>query len=154
MYAANPVTHMCIWTACYYSLDPFCHPSRAWSWMQASHSWTKWQKPAKNCIKKFVKLTGHTYACSSLTNFEYVAHTIVTKNDVKTAEIGLESSWNHIKWTYFWQNLVIWNHCARPRRSARGKTGDRRDTADESGISTRNRLYITSANTLAKTEII
>ena len=34
-----------------------------------SHSWAKWQKPAKKLIEKFVKLTDHTYACNSLTNF-------------------------------------------------------------------------------------
>ena len=57
--------------------------------MQAPHSWAKEQKPAKNYIKEFVKMTGHTYACSSLTNLEYVANTVVvTGNDVKTAEIG------------------------------------------------------------------
>ena len=33
------------------------------------HSWAKVQKPAKNVIQNFVKLTGHTYACNSLTNF-------------------------------------------------------------------------------------
>ena len=36
------------------------------------HSLVQWQKPAKNKIEKFVKLTDHTYACNSLTNFEYV----------------------------------------------------------------------------------
>ena len=49
-------------------------------------------KPTKNYIKKFVKLTGYTYAYSSLTYLEYVVHTVVTGNDVTTAEIGLESS--------------------------------------------------------------
>ena len=31
-------------------------------------------KPAKNKIEKFVKLTDHSYACNSLTNFECDAH--------------------------------------------------------------------------------
>ena len=35
------------------------------------HSCAKSQKPAKNWTKKIVKLTDHTYACSSLTNFLY-----------------------------------------------------------------------------------
>jgi hypothetical protein len=35
------------------------------------HSWSKWQKSAYNWIQKFVKLTDKTYACNSLTNFEY-----------------------------------------------------------------------------------
>ena len=37
----------------------------------APQSGTKLQKSAKNWIKKFVKLTDRTYACSSLANFEY-----------------------------------------------------------------------------------
>jgi hypothetical protein len=37
----------------------------------AQQSGTKLQKSAKNWIKKFVKLTGRTYACSSLANLEY-----------------------------------------------------------------------------------
>ena len=40
------------------------------------HSWVKWQKPAKNLIEKSAKLTHHTYACSSLTNFEYEEYAI------------------------------------------------------------------------------
>ena len=28
-------------------------------------------------FKKFVKLTGYTYACNSLTNFEYEAHPMI-----------------------------------------------------------------------------
>ena len=32
------------------------------------------QKSAKNKITNFVKLTGHTYVCNSLTNFEYKGH--------------------------------------------------------------------------------
>ena len=30
----------------------------------------------------------------------------------KSAEIDLENSWNHIRWTYFWRGFVIWNLCA------------------------------------------
>ncbi len=32
------------------------------------------QNPPKIRIKKFLKLTGYTYACNSLTNIEYEAH--------------------------------------------------------------------------------
>ena len=46
-------------------------------------------KPAKNKIEKFVKLTDHSYACNSLTNFEYEAHTI-TGNGNQSAESCLE----------------------------------------------------------------
>ena len=38
------------------------------------HRGSNYQKPAKNMITNFVKLTGHTYACNSLTNFEYKGH--------------------------------------------------------------------------------
>ena len=40
---------------------------------KAGQSWAKWQRPTKNYIKKFVKLTYHTCACKDLTNFEYKA---------------------------------------------------------------------------------
>ena len=33
--------------------------------------WAKWPKPAKNWIKKSVKLMHHPYACNGLTNFEF-----------------------------------------------------------------------------------
>ena len=32
---------------------------------------SKYQKPAKNFIRKFLKLTSHTYAYNNLTNFKY-----------------------------------------------------------------------------------
>ena len=38
-------------------------------------SWAKWQKPAKKQMRKFVKLTGHTYTWNSLTNFQHEAMT-------------------------------------------------------------------------------
>jgi hypothetical protein len=38
------------------------------------HSWAKWQNPPKTRFKKFVRLMDHTYACNSLTNFEYKAN--------------------------------------------------------------------------------
>ena len=38
------------------------------------HRGSNYQKPAKNKITNFVKLTGHTYASNSLANFEYKGH--------------------------------------------------------------------------------
>ena len=35
-----------------------------------NHSWVILQKPAKNEIQKFVKLTDRNYACNDLINFE------------------------------------------------------------------------------------
>ena len=42
--------------------------------MATAHRKALRQKTAKNEIQKFVKLTGYTYACNSLTNFEYEGH--------------------------------------------------------------------------------
>ena len=53
------------------------------------HSLAQWQKPAKNKIEKFVKLTDHACACNSLTNFEYEVHAIIG-NVNQSAEICLE----------------------------------------------------------------
>ena len=36
--------------------------------------WAKQQKPAKNEIEKKYLVTGYTYACNSLTIFEYGVH--------------------------------------------------------------------------------
>ena len=55
-------------------------PSSGARWRQAAmaRSWYKLLKnPPKITFKKFVKLTGYTYACTSLTNFEYKAETEV-----------------------------------------------------------------------------
>ena len=38
------------------------------------HSCAKRQKPAKNQIEKFVKLTDRTCTCDDLTSFEYEVH--------------------------------------------------------------------------------
>ena len=46
-----------------------CRPIRC-----LTHSWAKKQKPAKNSIKKFVKLTDYTYARNNVTNFECNTH--------------------------------------------------------------------------------
>jgi len=53
------------------------------------HSWAKKQNPAKNGIQKFVKLTGHTYACNSLTNFQYEVHAMTgNRNQVNLLKLG------------------------------------------------------------------
>ena len=43
----------------------------------------------------------HTYACNSLTNFEYKTHPPETEIDVNLQKFVWKNSWNHIKWTYF-----------------------------------------------------
>ena len=46
------------------------------------------KKPAKNYMKKFVKLTNHPYVFNSLTNFENKAHVIFgNRNSCKFAEM-------------------------------------------------------------------
>lgn len=38
-------------------------------------------------------------------------------NDVNMLTTStLKSLWNHIKWTYFWQVLAVWNHCVLQAR--------------------------------------
>ena len=77
------------------------------------HSCAKSQKPAKNCAKKIVKLTDHTYACSSLTNFLYDMNPISGNgNYVNLLKLAWKNSWNKFKWTYFWRVLACWNPCA------------------------------------------
>ena len=46
-----------------------------------------------------MKLTNHTFACNSLTNFEYKTQT--RKKYVNLLKIDWKNSWNQIKWTYF-----------------------------------------------------
>ena len=59
----------------------------------------------RHYIRKFVKLTGHTYACINLTFFKYAAHSItgnglklIWKKFVKSLQVN------------FWRVLVILNH--------------------------------------------
>ena len=33
-------------------------------------------------------------------------------NQVNLLKLDLKNSWKHIRWTYFWRVLVIWNLCA------------------------------------------
>ena len=55
-------------------IKSICGPHRAVNHMLKDTCWAKWQKPAKNYIKQFVKLTDHTYSCNILTKFDYEAH--------------------------------------------------------------------------------
>ena len=63
-----------------------------------------------------MKLTGSSCAFNSLTNFEYEVH-VITGNGmyVNLLTFARKKSWNHIKWTYFWRVLAIWNPCVPPR---------------------------------------
>ena len=57
-----------------------------------------------------MKLISCTYACGSLTNFEYAMSG--NGNQVNQLKLDLKKSWNHIKLIYCWWILTIWNHCA------------------------------------------
>ena len=52
-----------------------------------------------------MKLTDHTYACNSLTNFYLNQSIEITRNrnHAKLLKLAWKNSWNHIKWTYFWR---------------------------------------------------
>ena len=45
------------------------------------HSWGLHSKKTNMRFKKFVKLTGYTYACNTLTNFEYEVHAMTGNVD-------------------------------------------------------------------------
>ena len=66
------------------------------------------KNPTKIRFKKFVKLTDYTYACNSLTYFEYRTHPLIMEVDVnllgKTREITSSE-------LILWRVLTIWNHC-------------------------------------------
>ena len=64
------------------------HSKNSWNWVVILVSATIWQVLNVKCIK-----TGNG-------------------NDVNQLKIALKNSWNHIKWTYFWRILPIWNHSA------------------------------------------
>ena len=66
--------------------------------------------------EKFMKLSGHTSASNSVTNFGYEAHSIKSNgNDVNLLKTAWKSSWNLNEWTYLWRILTIWSHCQPPR---------------------------------------
>ena len=68
---------------------------------------------------KIVKLTGYTYACNDLTNFEYQAQAMTGNgNCMNLLKLVKKNLLNHIKGTYFWWVLAIWNHCAIPQKPA------------------------------------
>ena len=47
-----------------------------------SHSGTNQQKSAKNQVRKFVKLTDHTNAYNSLTNFDYIKLMLLPETEI------------------------------------------------------------------------
>ena len=48
-----------------------------------------------------MKLTGHTYAYNSLTNFQYEVHAMTGNgNQVNLPKLGWKNSWNHFKWIF------------------------------------------------------
>ena len=53
------------------------------------HSWGLHSKKTNMRFKKFVKLTGYTYACNTLTNFEYEVHAMTGNvNQVNLMELA------------------------------------------------------------------
>jgi hypothetical protein len=98
-------------------LDSTEHPLHAWP---LHHTfWKHVKNPPKIRLKKILKLTVHSYACNSLTNFECVS--IATSPETGNVVIGTEKNlWNHVRRIYFGRVSVAWNHCAsasdrRPR---------------------------------------
>ena len=76
-----------------------------WGW----HTFgTNCKNLPKITFEKFVKLSGHTCVCNNLTSFECEVY----KN--RKRKLLWKNWWNHIKWTYFWRILPIWNHSASP----------------------------------------
>ena len=74
-----------------------------------------------------MKLTGYTYSCNSLTDFEYDAQ-VITGNGNHVYQLTLikirESASAHI----FWRVVAIWNHSASEslgRLARSGKSGQR-----------------------------
>ena len=61
--------------------------------LKQAHSWANLKKPAKNKIeKKIVKSTHYSYACNSLTSFEYEGY-VMTGNG------------NYVTWLKFGKSL-------------------------------------------------
>ena len=56
-----------------------------------------------------MKLADNTYACNSLTNFEYEVLAMTRNGNYLNL---LKLLMNHMFITYFWRVLAIWNHCA------------------------------------------
>ena len=77
-------------------LDSTEHPLHAWP---LHHTiWPNVRNPPKIKIKKFVKLTVHSYACNSLTDFECVANA-TTRNGkcCKSTKVGLEKTLENVR---------------------------------------------------------
>ena len=89
-----------------------------------AHSWVILQKPAKNEIQKFVKLTDRTYACNDLTNFEGEPQVLTGNGSyVNMLKLACKNSLNKIKLMYFsagfsqWESL--WGAASGWSRAAR-----------------------------------
>ena len=68
--------------------------------------------PPRSKFKKVVKSTGYTYACNSLTNFDYEGNSITGNgNQVNFLKLIWKNLGKHIMWIYFCRVFPIWNHC-------------------------------------------
>ena len=61
------------------------------------------KNPPKIRLKKFVKLTDHTWAGNDLTSFEYEDHAKTGNGSYEYADTCTKNSWNHLEGTYFWR---------------------------------------------------
>ena len=68
-------------------------------------------KTAKNQMRKFVKLTGHTHIWNSLTNFQHDRKRKSSESAENSFEKAREIA-SSLQRIYFRRVLVNWNHCA------------------------------------------
>lgn len=69
---------------------------------------------------KFVKLIGYSYACNSLTCFEFKLNAMTGNgNYVNLLQLVWKNSWIHLKWAYFWRVLALWNYCVTDQTTTR-----------------------------------
>ena len=85
------------------------------NWPVAAHCWPNGKNPLWIRLEnhEIQKLIINSYACNSLTDFEYEAHALIGNgNYVNLLRLAWKKLWNHIKWTYFRWVLAILNHSA------------------------------------------
>ena len=79
------------------------------------HRGFKWQKPTKNYIRKFVKLSGSYLCLQQFDKFLICSAPNHWKQKLcKSAEIDfgkIRESTSGFRWNYFWRVLFIWNLC-------------------------------------------
>ena len=92
------------------------HSKNSWNWVTILVSATIWLVFNGKCIK-----TGNG-------------------NDVNQLKIAWKNSWNHIKWTYFWRILAIWNHSAAVAASVARSANARRAQQVSSAASEASRI--------------